>query len=154
LTEARKAEIRAKPMYFLFEADAVNRKGQVQLPPGDKGEVNPPAFRLSTTAGGSMVYEFRVPLAPRAVHPAGVGKGPGESVKVGFEWGGITKEMRAAMMSGGQMPDQSRVSTEDARGERNQDESAGSSPSLARSRQAPKQYSFWVDLKLAQAPTQ
>jgi len=57
-------------------------------------------------------------------------------------------------MGQGQMPDQSRVSGEDARGERAEDESAGSSPSLARSAQGPKQYSFWVDLKLAQAPTQ
>ena len=101
-----------------------------------------------------MVYEFRVPLASRDVHPAGVGSGPGETIKLGFEWGGMTKEMRAAMMGRDEMPDQSRVSDEDARGERAQDEGAGSSPSLARSVQGPKQYSFWVDLKLAQAPTQ
>ena len=154
LTEQRKAEIKAKPMYFLFEADAVNRKGEIMLPPGDKEKVDPPVFRLSKSAGGFMVYEFRIPLAPRDVHPAGVGKGPGESIKVGFEWGGMTKEIRAALMGQGQMPDQSRVSGEDARGERAEDESAGSSPSLARSAQGPKQYSFWVDLKLAQAPTQ
>ena len=154
LTEERRVEIKAKPMYFLFEADAVNKKGEIILPPGDKREVDPPAFRLTKSADGSMIYEFRVPLAPRDVHPAGAGKGPGESIKLGFEWGGMSKEIRAAMMGRGDMPDQSRVSTEDARGERAENESAGSSPSLARSAQGPKQYSFWVDLKLAQAPTQ
>jgi hypothetical protein len=66
----------------------------------------------------------------------------------------MTKEIRAAMAGRGEMPDQSRVSTEDARGERNPDESPDPSPSLARAPQGPKQYSFWVDLKLAQAPTQ
>ena len=154
LTEERRAEIKAKPMYFLFEADAVNKKGDIIPPPETQGNADPPVFRLSRGQDGSMVYEFRVPLASRDVHPAGVGSGSGESIKVGFEWGGVTKEMRADMMSRGEMPDQSRVSNEDARGERAENESAGSSPSLARSAQGPKQYSFWVDLKLAQAPTQ
>jgi len=154
LTEEKKTEIKAKPMYFLFEADAVNKKGDLTPTPEAQGDVERPVFRLSKSTEGFMVYEFRVPLASRDVHPAGVGSGPGKSIKVGFEWGGVTKEMRAAMMGGEGMPDQSRVSDEDARGERAENESAGSSPSLARSAQGPKQYSFWVDLKLAQAPTQ
>jgi hypothetical protein len=154
LTEEKKTEIKAKPMYFLFETDAVNKKGDTIPPPETQGNADPPVFRIARGQDGSMVYEFRVPLASRDVHPAGVGSRPGESIKLGFEWGGMTKEMRAAMMGRGDMPDQSRVSTEDARGERAENESAGSSPSLARSAQGPKQYSFWVDLKLAQAPTQ
>lgn len=154
LTEEKRAEIKTKPLYFLFEADAVNKKGDIIPLPETQGNVDPPVFRISRGQDGSMVYEFRVPLASRDVHPAGVGSGPGELIKLGFEWGGMTKEMRAAMRGRGDMPDQSRVSDEDARGERGQDESAGSSPSLARSAQGPKQYSFWVDLKLAQAPTQ
>jgi len=154
LTEEKRAEIKTKPMYFLFEADAVNKKGDIIPLPETQGNVDPPVFRISRGQDGSMVYEFRVPLASRDVHPAGVGSGPGESIKLGFEWGGMTKEIRAAMGGRGDLPDQSRVSDEDARGERAQDESAGSSPTLARSTQGPKQYSFWVDLKLAQAPTQ
>lgn len=154
LTEEKKTEIKAKPMYFLFEADAINKKGDTIPPPETQGNADPPVFRISRGQDGSMVYEFRVPLASRDIHPAGVGSGPGESIKLGLEWGGMTKEMRAAIMGRGEMPDQSRVSGEDARGERAENESAGSSPSLARSAQGPKQYSFWVDLKLAQAPTQ
>jgi len=154
LTEEKKAEIRAKPAYFLFDAEAVNKKGEVIPPLGALGETQPPAFRLSGSAEGSVVYELRVPLASRDVHPAGVGSEPGGSIKLGFEWGGMTKEIRAAMMGRGEMPDQSEVSGEDARGERADNEGAGASPSLARSAQGPRQYSFWMDLKLALAPTQ
>jgi hypothetical protein len=154
LTEGKKAEIKAKPVYFLFEVDAINKKGEIIPLPEAEGGAEPPVFRLSKSAGGALVYEFRAPLASRNIHPAGVGSGPGESIKLGFEWGGMTKEMRAAAMSGEKGPDLSKVSTEDARGERNPDEGAAPSPSLARARQGPKQHSFWVDLKLAQAPTQ
>ena len=154
LSEEKKAEIKAKPVYFLFEADAINRKGDVIPLPEAEGDAEPPIFRLSKSAGGALVYEFRAPLVSRKIHPAGVGSGPGESIKLGFEWGGMTKEMRAAAMGGDQGPDLSQVSTEDARGERNPDEGAAPSPSLARVKQGPKQRSFWADLKLAQAPTQ
>jgi len=154
LTEEKKAEIKAKPIYYLFDAEVVNKKGEVISPPVASGETEPPAFRLSKSPEGFLVYELRAPLAQRDVYPAGVGSGPGQLIRLGFEWGGMTPEIRAAMMGRGQMPDQSQVSGEDARGERAENEDAGSSPSLARTAQGPKQYSFWIDLKLAQAPPQ
>jgi hypothetical protein len=154
LTAERKAEIKAKPLYYLFDVEEVDKKGEVISAPVPSGETEPPAFRLAKSQEGFLVYELRVPLASRDVFPAGISSGPGQLLKLGFEWGGMTKEVRAAMMSREQMPDQSQVSGEDARGERAENESAGTSPSLARSAQGPKQYSFWIDLKLAQAPVQ
>jgi hypothetical protein len=107
------------------------------------------------------IYEFRVPLAAREIHPAGIASEPGKNIKVGFEWGGMTAEMRKAMASGigaegaraGAMDSGFADTGEDTGKAINEDEgmsAGGSGSSLARMRMGPKKYSFWVDVKLAQ----
>jgi hypothetical protein len=157
LTEEKKKEIMANRKYILFEADAVDKKGEVIELAQKPADVDPPFFR-SARQGNLVVYEFRVPLVARDLHPAGVGATPGQSIKVGFEWGGLTDEMKKAMASnmGGQSTraGATDVSMDETIRGGNENEgmsAASSSPSLARMRMGPKKYSFWVDVALAKA---
>jgi hypothetical protein len=154
LTEEKKAEIKAKPGYTLFDAEAVNKKGEVIPSPVAGDKVDLATFRMSRSAEDFVVYELRMPLASRDVYAAAVGSGPGELIKVGFEWGGMSKKLWTAMRAGGEMSEESEVSGGEAGGEGEEDESPAPNPSMGGSVQGPKKYSFWVDLKLAQVPTQ
>jgi hypothetical protein len=157
LTEEEKQKIRANRKYTLFEANAVDKDGEVITPAQNSAEVDPPIFR-SARQGNLVVYEFRVPLVARELHPAGVGAAPGQTIRVGFEWGGLTEEMKRAMasnMSGqGTRAGATDVSMDETLrgGNENEGMSMGSSsPSLARMRMGPKKHSFWVDVALSQS---
>lgn len=157
LTEEKKQEIRATPKYNLFLADAVDKDGKVIVPTQNPADVDPPAFR-SARQGNLVIYEFRVPLVARDLHPAGVGAAPGQAIRLGFEWGGLTEEMKKAMASnmGGQGTRAGATDVSMDETLRGGDESEGmsmgsSSPSLARMRMGPKKHSFWVDVALAQS---
>lgn len=157
LSEERKEEIRKNKQYVLFEADVINKKEEIVSPAAATEDVEPPAFR-SMRQGKFVVYEFRIPLAAKNLHPAGIGAQPGQTLKIGFEWGGMTKEMREAMAArlGAEGTRAGAMDSgwgETGRGEEEGMPAGGSSPSLARMRMGPKKYSFWVDVKLAQ-PTQ
>jgi hypothetical protein len=154
LTEQKKQEIKASPKYVLFEADAVNKKGEVIPPAGAAPDIDPPAFKMMKQ-DKLVVYEFRVPLAAREIHPAGIGSEPGKTIKVGFEWGGMTAEMRKAMASRmgaeGARAGASDVSMGETVAGGNENEGMrDSGSSLTQMRRGPKKYDFWVDVKLAQ----
>jgi len=155
LPEEKKQEIDKDRKYTLFEADVINKKGEIVSVADASPEVERPAFRLMRQ-GRLVIYEFRVPLAARTLHLGGIGATPGQVVKVGFEWGGMTREMREAMAA--------QLGAEGARAramdsgwgetgirEGESEGMGGSSPSLTRMRGGPKKYSFWVDVKLARA---
>lgn len=149
LTEARRAEFRQKPAYQVFVADVINEK---KLPaPADPAVLTvPPAFR----AGGDRqkaVYEFRIPLS-RVNEPGGIGAAPGAAVQLGFEWGGMSKEMRAAMMSR-RAAMSTRAGSNDTSlegalggGSENADLGSGGPSGFERS---PAKHAFWIDVTLA-----
>jgi len=143
LTEERKQEIKDKPQLILFTATAVNKKGEEIFPAGPVQDIDLPGFRVGR-GENSVVYEFRIPLVSREVHPAGIGTEPGKDIKIGFEWGGLTKEMREAMRgqargieTGTDLAKETVTGTYEG--------------SLSTGPAGPKKYSFWVDVKLAQA---
>lgn len=151
LTEERKLELRAKNEYFLFDCSLVDSEGKVFAPAVGGGQSLPPVFRLGRN-GQDVVYEFRVPLSKREDHPAAIGTSPGQTIKVGFEWGGLTKEMRAAMAARiGDQGAQAKQGNSDF-GENiaeGREDNRTSSASLASMLRGPKKHSFWVDLTLA-----
>lgn len=154
LSEERKEEIRKNKQYIQYQADVINKKGETVAAENASPDIEPPTFR-SMKQGKFVVYEFRIPLASRDLHPAGIGVQPGQALKVGFEWGGMTKEMRKAMAARLGSEGTTARAMDSGWGETGiQEEGApagGSSPSLARMRMGPKKYSFWVDVKLAQS---
>jgi hypothetical protein len=146
LAEERKAEIQDKPQLMLFTATAVNKKGEEVFPSGPVQDFSLPGFRTGRL-DDAVLYEFRVPLVSRDVHPTGIGAEPGKDIKIGFEWGGLTKEMREAMRG------QARGTRTGADANQDMEETTtgtylGSTPSGP---SGPKKHSFWVDVKLAQA---
>jgi hypothetical protein len=145
LTEEKKQEIKAKPQYVLFDAAAVNKKGEEILPTEAHQGIDLPGFMIMTQQN-LVAYEFRIPLASRELHPAGIGADPGKEIIVGFEWGGMTKEMKEKMQRGrgpGAVSTGADLSTERPTG--TYQEQAPTGPT------GPKKYSFWVDVKLAKA---
>lgn len=151
LTEERKQEIRSKPSYRLYHYELIGKKKTAAMEMPREAEIEPPVFRYERK-GEITVFEFRIPLS-REIHPAGIGVAPGETFKIGFEWGGMTKEMQAARLARTVAATEKGVeretaSEDHARGR----ESAGFSPSDPSSglgKGVPKKYSFWADVKLA-----
>ncbi len=142
LPEEKKQELIGKPQFVIFSATAINKKGEEIFPSGPVPDVELPGFRYGREQD-QIVYELRLPLCSRDLHPAGIGADPGKSLKVGFEWGGMTEEMKQAMRGRGGSGTGADMTRETTTGRYD-----GRVPDVAR---GPKKYSFWVDVKLAPA---
>jgi hypothetical protein len=91
LTEAQKAEIRQKPTHIVFSEEVIKPK-KASAATDTAAEAEPPVFR-AIEKGPLAVCEFRIPLSR-------VGAEPGQTVKLGFEWGGMTAQILRDMMAG------------------------------------------------------
>ena len=111
-----------------------------------------PAFN-SMMGGGMIAYEFRIPLKRGEEQPGGIGTEPGNNVKIGFEWGGMTEEMKKQRLMGvsdsgtGAGADRATGLTSERSKSAKRDSSAGLSSIRKR---GPKKYNFWAEVKLAQ----
>jgi len=144
LTEQQIQSIKAKPAYIVYMAEWVGKKGKkaseaTQIPGTWRA-----AFKINKK-GNEVIYEFRVPLVKSETSPGGIGVEPGQNLKIGFEWGGMTKELRDRLKAqlGGE------ISRESGAGAVI-DSRRGTTGALKTSRAMPKKHSFWVDVKLAQ----
>lgn len=149
LPEAEKNKIRSKPNYIFYQGDVRDKKGNILTPTALGGELAMPIFK-SQPKQKMMVYEFVMPLRILEKLSAKHKMEPGKTVKIGFEWGGLTERMKAQRMArleqGTAREAESRA--KDVR-EGEVQRTGGSSGSLG-SRKGPKKYSFWVDVELAQ----
>jgi len=148
LTEAQKAEIRQKETHIVFTEELIKPKKAAAAEPAAGEE--PPVFR-TIEKGPLAVCEFRIPLGR-------IGAAPGQTVKLGFEWGGMTNQILRDMMAG--RADQSvaaadrGVSAEggwrDSGGESGGEirGMGGGVGEMGRNRRYQK-HSFWIDAKLA-----
>jgi len=152
LTDERKQQLRAKNNYMLYDSSIVDSDDKVLGPAVGTGPSAPPVFRFARM-GAEVVYEFRVPMFKDGDHPAGIGTSPGQTLKAGFSWGGMTKEMRDAQISrlssqGSRASDSGgeiRATSADSEGlSYNQ-----GSPSLESVLRGPKRHTFWADVVLA-----
>lgn len=151
LSQERKDEIKKRQSYLIFQADIINKK-KAPAPSDPSVMTDRPVFRFAPKKR-SLVCEFRIPLS-RTNQPGGIGIQPGQSFTVGFEWGGMTKEMVAAQMA--RRAEQSSqasargTSIESAisGGDEHVDSSGG--PSGYRPDSRAKKHSFWVKIQLAQ----
>jgi hypothetical protein len=179
LTEERKAELLKQPGFILFEGEPLGFKPNGRA---DSVPVEPPTFRAQQAAGqkrqpqqaaqpaggrgdmtrggqpgqrggGKSVYEYRIPL-DRNPYLGGIGTEPGKSLKLYFEWGGMTKEMMAMAMTrsaeGSTSAGARSVDLEQSLsgGSESIDSGGGGGGGMRRSATA-KKHSFWVDVKLA-----
>jgi hypothetical protein len=152
LTEERKQELRARNQYRLYDSHIIDGDGKTIAQAVGSGRSLPPVFRVGSE-GSAVVYEFRLPLSGREDHPAAIGTAPGRALKVGFEWGGMTPEIRARLAS--QVGSQSTQAVDSPNSfdqnsiSEGNDDTRGNNASLASLMRGPKKHAFWIDLALS-----
>lgn len=133
-------KIRAMSSIIFYDAAVTNKKSKSSSQSPEVEEVAPAVFRQGLDKK-MMVYELSIPLARASDMAPGIGAEPGKTVKVCFEWGGMTDELRR------QMRDRAAASGNRATGVADANPRGGIGvPQQGRS---PKKYSIWVDLQLA-----
>ncbi|MGB8953577.1 MAG: hypothetical protein WCC06_13045 [Candidatus Aminicenantales bacterium] len=150
LSEEQKKEIKSKPNYVLYDCELIEKENvsAVEVPQGSPSP--PPVFKY-VRKGESTVFEFRIPLS-REDQPSGIGAAPGGLFKIGFEWGGLTKDMQTSRLAKAYL-EADRIAQRELRSGAGETESGRTD--LTRTSQSqrqstrPKKYSFWLDVKLA-----
>lgn len=146
LSEEEKSNIRANPFYFLHNVKVINKK-EKSAPEPSSQEIQPAVFRQGVK-DREIIYEFSIPLRRAAAKAPGVGVETGKMVRVGFEWGGLTAQMKAARAARSQSaagrPMNPAVSPQSA-----MDRGTGATGFAGM--RSPKKYSFWVDVQVARS---
>ncbi len=143
LSEDEKRKILEHRFYTFYDAVVMNKKSESPSQPSDSKEKTPVLFR-SKNQNKMVVYEFVIPLKRPTESAPGIGIEPGKIIKIGFEWGGMTEEMRKRML---QRQAGSERGASGAADSWYRDGTKGTVPTSSR---AAKKYSFWVDVQLAQ----
>ncbi len=156
LQDFQKGQLKQRKSYFIYTGDVVDKKGNILTKDTLEGKKEWPAFRSKPVKVGEtlhIVHEFRIPLNILRELSADYVLEPGQSVKIGFEWGGLSDEVIDAL-----------VAEQAARGVRaregahgvaiNEEVSDGTRRDPREQmaylrKQAPK-FTFWVDMKLAE----
>ena len=151
LSDDQKKEIKTRPQYILFICDPVDKKGNPLVVAGStKGTFRTAKFEKS------ILFEYQLPIALLQDPSLEAKWDPSQPLKIGFEWGGMTEEMRKNQ--GSMLGDQSAragASEGSLEGQIKGETSvvgggmSGDMDAAARRRNAPKKYDFWIDLKLA-----
>lgn len=157
LTEEQKAEIRKKATHIIFSEEVISPKKAAALT-DPAVDTDPPIFR-AIEKGRLAVCEFRIPLT-RVNQLGGIGAEPGQSILLGFEWGGMSAQIMRDMMAGradkSVSADGRAVSEERGWSDTSGDggggfeTGAGRIPASEFNRDPRyKKYSFWIEAKLA-----
>ena len=142
LSEADKNNILANPHYAVFAADVLNKKAKKGTPESP-ADARAAVYRMQQDQEKHVSIEFAVPLVRVAELAPGIGTEPGKTIKVGFEWGGMTDAMKKARMN--RFQSQSERSAEKV----SEEPAGGTRASTSRGRRLPKRFDFWVDVQLA-----
>ena len=149
LTEEKIQSIRAKDAYVVYLAEKAGKKNKDDTTAAPGPDAIMPGFKINTQ-DGAVIYEFKIPLLKSETSPEGIGIGPGQSLKLGFEWGGMSDEMRKQRdrAAAGASGDVSREGL--GRGAIDTNSVGRAMPGATRDGAIPKKHSFWIDVKLAQ----
>ena len=158
LPEEQKKQYRASPRYSVFYYGMIS-KGVKHIQQAEEREgILPAVFRYAPQPNRAVLFEFAVPLVRAADLAPGIGTQPGQTVKVGFEWGGWSRSLQQFSASQfNQMATAARADRprEDPTAEGGDPAAAGGmrmgdAPDIAAMRKMqPKKYDFWVDVNLA-----
>lgn len=150
LTEEQKAEIRKKPTHIIFSEEFIKPK-KAAAPTDAAGEADPPMFR-AIEKNRLAVCEFRIPLSR-------IGAEPGQSIRLGFEWGGMNAQIMRDMMAGradGSVSASDRGRSSDSGWKDSSGDDAGGGLGAGRIPASEynrdpryKKYTFWIEAKLA-----
>ena len=145
LSEEQMQSIEPTNTYSVYMTERTGKKDKKISVTAPIPAILNPGFKTNKK-GDAFIYEFRIPLIKTETSPRGMGVEPGQSLKIGFEWGGMTEALmkRLSEQSGG-----TGVSSEgramNVPGRRGATGAPGSTSS-----RMPKKHSFWIDINLAQ----
>jgi hypothetical protein len=152
LSDEQKKNVRASAFYFISQPEMVDKKGNPLENEKASEAVKGAAFNVSA-AQEAVTYEFRLPLKSLAEALLGSGTKADQTIGVGFEWGGLTDEMRKEFMKGSTGEGSGAMGiSEGGRGGGGAQGVGfdGASPAgLTALRQMTKKYSFWTAVSLA-----
>jgi hypothetical protein len=149
LSEKEKEVLRINPRHSIFDAYAVDSRGKTIPPPDSRSDLDPPEFRAGKR-NKATIYEFRVPLPRAGAQQAGTGAGPGETVRVSFEWGGASKDLLNAKTSWATPATISSGGLHDENGETPAQQFLNSFDRMSGPSSSVKKYSFQAVVRLAQ----
>lgn len=156
VSDEKKEKLRESAFYIISHAEAIDKKGKSLDPSKQSDAIKGSAYNVSAKQD-IVVYEFRVPLRSLTETMLGNAIEPGESMKIGFEWGGLTDEIRENYMkgktSGGSGPIGISEGGKGGGGATSVGFSGASPRDLTALRKMTKKYSFWVDVRLAKDET-
>jgi len=157
ISEEQKTKLRSNQSYLIANPEVINKKSSDQ--PAAIKDSRPAKYDVKVQEN-SAVFEFSIPLERPAESAPGIGTEPGKNIKVGFEWGGVTKDIEKAMMKGpgGQgalnLPQKGMISAGSDSGKGGGGGAAlgggGMLSNIRNLRRMYKQYIFWTDVKLAE----
>lgn len=155
MQEAQKQKIRQQsPTYFIYTGDLVDKKGEIVVKASLDETKELPAFRSMPVKGVGIVHEFKIPLVVLEQVSADYALEPGQSLKIGFEWGGFTKEVQDALakeQADRNVAARERAAAADSVGSERRDGSEHDRFStMAQLRNRARKYEFWTGVKLAQ----
>ena len=153
VSEEQKGQLRQSASYTISQAETVDRKGKPLDQNTENKSMGGSAYNVSIQKD-SVFYEFRVAIRSMPENVLGKATTPGEILKIGFEWGGLTGELRKEYMKGSASGGDSGPIgiSEGGRGGGGTEGAGfgGASPAgLTALRKMTKEYSFWVDVHLA-----
>jgi hypothetical protein len=156
LSSEQKEQLHKSAFYVISHAEVIDKKGE-SLYQGTKGQSVGGCAHNVSVQQDLVVYEFRVPVRSLTESILGKAIQPGELLKVGFEWGGLTDELRSEYLKGrasGEGSGAIGISEGGKGGGASGVGFSGASPrDLTALRKMTKKYSFWVDVHLAKDET-
>jgi len=154
LTDQDKASLQGQKIFYLYDWQPIDKNVNpiLLVSPGTPPDY--PVFK-GKMVENAWTYEFKIPLAKNETQPLGVGAGTGQTIKIGFEWGGISEEMKkaaAAQRKGNPSNIDMSASADSLRG----GGGGGTTPPFqipvpggGKGTGTPKKYDFWLDVQLA-----
>lgn len=146
LPEEDKERLRKKPFHFIYLTRIIDKKAS--SPEVVENRESPSPLFVSASAKEKVIYEFIIPLKSERGFAAAKGIKSGQVIKVGFEWGGLTEEMKKERIKKIQEMAEKQGSP-DARIEDDLRRDRVLDTDFNKSGSDPKKYAFWVDVRLA-----
>lgn len=133
LSEEEKNKIRQNQFYIFHQALVREKKRGAASSSSEEKDVGKAVFRTKNQRK-AIVYECAVPLKNITASSPEIGVAPGNIIRIGFEWGGMTEEYRR------------RIIQRQANSESRFKQAKGVS---TRSNRIPNRYTRWVNVQLA-----
>jgi hypothetical protein len=146
LSEEERKTIEANPSYLVYDIETVGKKSESKKTPSQESSHTTAIFRYMKIQNDN-VFEFGIPMEQMNEQLAPGHIDPGKSLKIGFQWGGATKEMREEIRRRSQALERTRANVSEDVGSR--EGMAGTEGASRGLLQAPKEYKIWVDVDLA-----